>query len=349
MINKKLVLTVTASFILASCSHQSYENKGAERNIAREQDSKVAVPTAILSVLQNPKDGKAIIVTHKAALGELIVKKAHDLDDRMILSYIDKPEWRRRIVDLFAKALVEYFSESSMNGRECFVDDVAWNLSVRRLLIDHAIIRDDKLLVKVLKKSWAKSTCSVERKVVVDGLEKDNEEIRKPLTAYPVDTKDVTVNYQEKPGFELTTNGKGQAVINTLLFTSTALTKEVPFIKTDRGNFSVIGSLVSISYQDEAESTPTNFISDISEYGADIMMAFKAKDQTFGIGTYAYQYGNEGNPLTRDAVLAGEIYVRWTKNLSKAFSVNTEFRLGNQFNGEKASYQAIRVYGSVKF
>ena len=334
------------SLMLSSCSHLSQQRKIAS------EEKPILSPLPLLSFIESPnpedrKKGKVLVVTHKNGLALAIKRKAREMHNELAMHVLEEPERLHRIVDLYAQALVEYFPERS--NQECVIDDKTWDKSLTALILDQSIVRDDSMLKTGLKHIWGQSECAPSEENFVAISEADKTLIPTQMSQdhsippAPEQPSEGTLSDRLSKTF----SGRS---FNSLAYVATTASKEIPLIQTERGDLKLIGTLISLSFEDPAQSKDDeNYATKLNVYGADLMLAFKTTNETFGIGAYVYQYG-DGNSFDHPEFHMGsELYILFQKRIKDYFSMNVEFRIGQVSRGENVNYQVLRVYGSLKF
>jgi len=331
---------------MSSCTHF-----GQERKIASE-DKLVLSPLPLISFLESPnpedrKAGRVLVVSHKNGLAIALMKKAKEMNNEFALQALSDPARLRQVVDLFAEALVEYFPEKSK--RNCMIDDKTWNRSLTALIADQSIVINKTLLKNGLKTIWGRSDCkpSGEQLFVASEVGRHFAQTQSSIVnTLPAEPQQAP---EESLSDKLSKTYSGRA-FNSLAYVESAMKKELPLIQAEHGELKLIGTLVSISFEDPAQSKDdSNFATKESVYGADVMLSFQTKNETFGLGAYAYQYGDTNDIDHPESHMANELYFLFQKRIKECFSVNAEFRIGKVSNEKSGTYQVIRIYGAMKF
>ena len=334
------------SLTMSSCAHF-----GQERKIASE-DRLVLSPLPLISFLESPnpedrKAGRVLVVSHKNGLAFAIMRKAKEMNNEFALQAFKEPGRLREVVDLYADALVEYFPEKSKHN--CMIDDKTWNRSLTAIIADQSIVVDKTLLKNALKAIWGRSKCkpSENQLFVASEIGKNYPRTQSSrVNTLPAAPQQA---HEESLADKLSKTYSGRA-FDSLAYIETSMKKELPLIQTEQGDLKLIGTLVSISYEDPSQSKDdSNYATKESVYGADVMLSFQTKNETFGIGAYAYQYGDTNDMDHPESHMANELYFLFQKRIKECFSINAEFRIGKVVNEKNSNYQVLRIYGSLKF
>ncbi len=324
-----VISAAIAPRVLAEPLSHSTSNASSAQSEKRPASAspKLATPVPLISFVESTEDTgstkpRILMVTHKKGIAELIARKAEAADKKLLISTLKTAAGSRRVVELLTGALMEEINTQSTPDLSCFLGDAQWD-GILRVLSDNSMLSDSKLKSE-LKKAWKNHDCP-QRELAASVPQVSIEEVESDSTS------------------SLTTRSQGRA-IDSLAYVMTSIGSEHAILKTSRGDLKVIGTLMSVHYEDPAQSKDeNNFASGFREIGADVMMAYQNPKTTLGAGLYTYRYGSSNHVDGKNSAIYDEMYLNYAKKLGESFSVDTRYVWGVS-EGEK--YEQVRITGS---
>jgi len=320
----KLLLT-SGVFLLAACAASSPESSSgpevttlrtpatsAESEAPQHPQSPTLTPLA--SILQDA-DGKHLLVPHHKGVAATLYQRARENPTRyaVILSALESSS-APEIVSGIAEAL-------SNSNPACWLDHQVWN-SILESLRDLPILRPSAHQ-KRLESTLAQHSCS----------------------DYPV--KDQLTIPAEPSFIEKYLKPVRGRAFDSLAFFQTQLGKEVAVIETSEGKLNLVGNLITIRYEDVAQTTELrSFVAQFEQQSAEAGLHFQTTNGSkISLMAHAYTYAMTTDFDHFDSHFGREVYIAYQKVIADHFSMQLSVHFGNGGRYANQSYTDVRITG----